>query len=313
MTDFSSTTVCAVIVSYHPVVATLQRLIDTVTPQVGAVAVVDNSATGNWQQAFGAGMHGPDQVLLAQTHNAGLAVAQNIGIDWARAHGYQHVLLLDQDSVPGADMVAALLAALQQLSASGRVAAVGPRFRDLREGRDAPFVRIRFPFNRKLWCTSAAQHVACDFLISSGMLIPMAVLDQVGAMAAGLFIDNVDLEWGFRAQARGYALYGVYAATMSHHLGDTRYRLPLDIRRVVVHRPLRLYYMMRNRLLLYRLSHTPRAWIAQDVPRVFAKLFLFGVLIGPRARNLRFMLRGLWDGVRGRDGVCKISGGHEDE
>ena len=308
MTDFSPATVCAVIVSYHPVLATLHHLVDTVAPQVGVVAVVDNSASGNWQQAFGEGMRGCGGVLLAQPRNAGLAAAQNTGIDWARAHGYRHVLLLDQDSVPGAGMVAALLAALQQLSAAGRVAAVGPRFHDLREQRDAPFVRIRFPFNRKLRCESAAQHVACDFLISSGTLIPMDVLDQVGAMDAGLFIDNVDMEWGFRAQARSYVLYGVCAATMSHRLGDTRYRLPLGIRRVVVHGPLRLYYMMRNRLLLYRMPHTPRAWIVQDVPRVFAKLFLFGVLIGPRLRNLRFMLRGLWDGARGRDGVCTISG-----
>jgi rhamnosyltransferase len=307
MTDFSPATVCAVIVSYHPAPAALRHLVDTVAPQVGAVAVVDNSASGSWQQALGAAMLGCGGVLLVQSHNIGLAAAQNIGIDWARAHGYRHVLLLDQDSVPGVGMVASLLAALRQLSASGRVAAVGPCFHDLREERDAPFVRIRFPFNRKLWCTSAGQHVACDFLISSGALMPVAVLDEVGVMDAGLFIDNVDMEWGFRAQARGYALYGVCAATMSHRLGDTRYRLPFGIGHVVVHQPQRLYYMMRNRLLLYRMPHTPHAWIAQDVPRVVAKLFLFGVLIGPRVRNLRFMLRGLWDGVRGRDGVCTIA------
>lgn len=306
MTDFSPATVCAVIVSYRPAPATLRHLVDTVEPQVGAVVVVDNSANGNWQQALGTAMRSGGGVLLAQTHNVGLAAAQNIGIDWARAHGYHHVLLLDQDSAPGEGMVASLLAALQQLSASCRVAAVGPRFHDLREARDAPFVRIRFPFNRKLWCTGPAQQVACDFLISSGTLMPMAVLDEVGAMNAGLFIDNVDMEWGFRAQAHGYGLYGVCAARMSHCLGDTRYRLPFGVGRVVVHQPLRLYYMMRNRLLLYRLPHTPRAWIAQDLPRAVAKLLLFGVLIGPRARNLRFMLRGLWDGARGRDGVCTM-------
>ena len=311
MTDFSPATVCAVIVSYHPALETLRHLIDTVAPQVGAVALVDNSAPENWQHTLGETMGGGGGVLLAQAHNAGLAAAQNVGIGWARAHGYQYVLLLDQDSVPGVAMVASLLAALQQLSVSARVAAVGPRFHDLREERDAPFVRIRFPFNRKLWCTSAVQHVACDFLISSGTLIPMKVLEQVGVMDAGLFIDNVDMEWGFRAQARGYALYGVCAATMSHRLGDTRYRLPFGVGRVVVHQPLRLYYMMRNRLLLYRMPHVPRAWIAQDVPRVFAKLFLFGVLIGPRMRNLRFMLHGLWDGVRGRNGECMISAGQQ--
>jgi rhamnosyltransferase len=71
---------------------------------------------------------------------------------------------------------------------------------------------------------------------------------------------------------------------------------------VVVHGAVRLYYMMLNRVRLFRMPHTPGAWIAQDLPRVLAKLLLFGVLIGPRWRNLRCMLRGLWDGLRGRRG-----------
>jgi rhamnosyltransferase len=234
--------------------------------------------------------------------NVGLASAQNIGISWAREHGYRQILLLDQDSEPGEGMVEALQRALVTLSAVGPVAAVGPRFHDLREDRDAPFVRLGFPLNRKSWCAVGTTHIRCDFLISSGALIPMAVLDQVGPMDAGLFIDNVDMEWGFRAQAQGYALYGVCAATMHHRLGDARHALPLG-GHIVVHGPLRLYYMMRNRLLLYQMAHVPRVWKAQDMLRVPAKLFLFGVLIAPRMRNLRCMLRGLWDGLRGRRGA----------
>ena len=303
MTGFSTAETCAVIVSYHPEPAAIASLVGVVAPQVGAVIVLDNASDGDWQAALGLTLSARGGALLGLPRNIGLAAAQNLGIDWARSHGYSYILLLDQDSEPGVGMVASLLAALQELSSTGTVAAVGPRFHDQHENRAAPFVRIGFPLNRKLWCESPTQHIACDFLISSGALIPLDVLDRVGPMDAGLFIDNVDLEWGFRARAKGYALYGVCAATMHHRLGDARRALPFG-GQVVVHGSLRLYYMMRNRLLLYRMPHTPRVWIAQDIPRVLAKLFLFGVLIGPRPRNLRCMLRGLWDGLRGRDGVC---------
>ncbi len=293
MTDHSATTVCAVIVSYHPEPGTLSTLVDTVAAQVGAVALVDNASRGDWQARLGEVISVRGGVVLCQPCNVGLAGAQNIGIDWARSHGYRHVLLLDQDSTPDDGMVAALLAALQALSADTRVAAVGPRFHDTREDLHAPFVRLGFPLNRKLWCESAGQTIACDFLISSGALMPIAVLDQVGPMDEGLFIDNVDLEWGFRARALGYTLHGVCSATMHHSLGDGRRALPFGLGQIVVHGPSRLYYMMRNRIRLYRLPHTPRVWIAQDLPRVLVKLLLFGVLIGPRRRNLRCMLRGL--------------------
>ena len=304
MTDYSAATVCAVIVSYHPEPVALLSLVDGLVPQVGAVVVVDNASEGGWQPALDEKMSAVGGALLLQTHNVGLAAAQNLGIEWARSNGYRYVLLLDQDSEPGAGIVVSLLSALQALSTTYKVAAVGPRFHDRREDRDAPFVRIHFPVNRKFWCESDGQPIACDFLISSGALIPMEVLDRVGSMDAGLFIDNVDLEWGFRARAQGYALYGVCTATMNHRLGDSRRELPFGLGQVIVHGPVRLYYMMRNRLRLYRMPHTPGVWVAQDLPRVLVKLLLFGVLIGPRARNLRCMLRGLWDGLHGRQGAC---------
>lgn len=302
MTEGVVNRVCAIVVTYRPDLSALTALLASAATQVGGVVVVDNSDADHAPQLSSFVPRGVTLIRLGR--NAGLAHAQNVGANWAREHGYSHVLLLDQDSLPGDGMVAALLDALERLP--GSVAAVGPRFHDLREDRDAPFVHVGFPLNRKLWCERADQHITCDFLISSGSLMPLDVIDTVGPMDTSLFIDSVDLEWSFRARSRGYSLHGVCAATMHHHLGDARHRLPAGLGAVVVHGPVRLYYMMRNRLRLYRMPHTPRVWVAQDLPRVLVKLLLFGVLIGPRLRNLRFMLRGLWDGLRNRAGACPI-------
>jgi len=330
--------VCAVVVCYAPDQHVLSQLLDGLTTQVGAVVIVDNAGQGVGAAEL---LVSNATVMLAQPHNIGLAAAQNLGLSWARAHDYTHVLLLDQDSVPAPGMVARLL---RVLDSDARIGAVGPRFHDLREQIAAPFVRIGFPFNHKLRCgndlldaplgvqdsarfaraqgrasgergqgadDSWVNHetllepgkvVPCDFLIGSGMLIPLSVIDVVGEMDAGLFIDNVDLEWSFRARAAGFTLLGVCGARLQHRLGDARRHFPGWPRGVVVHAPLRLYYMMRNRVLLYRLPHTPRVWVVQDLPRVLVKLVLFGVLIGPRCKNLHCMLRGLWDGARGRKG-----------
>lgn len=303
MTDALADT-CAVVVAYHPDPSALADLLAALTPQVAATVVVDN---GGEDAALASLVKNAGGVLLPQSRNLGLAKAHNLGIRWARKRGFRYVLLSDQDSIPDAGMVEALHAALGRLQQEGTPAAVGPVFHDLREDREAPFVRIGFPVNRKLHCEHRGQTIACDFLISSGALIPLDVIDAVGPMNEGLFIDNIDMEWSFRARARGYTLHGVCAATMHHRLGDSRRTLPLGLGQVVVHGPARLYYMMRNRLRLYRMPHTPRIWVAQDVPRVLAKLLLFGVLIGPRLRNLRFMSKGIWDGLHDREGACPLS------
>lgn len=291
--------VCAVVVTHCPDLAVLAEQLAALAPQVGHIVVVDNASPEPRLRDFCAGH--PGVTLLALPANRGLAYALNSGIDFAHTlAGVTRVLLMDQDSVPAPDMVRRLVAAQAKLSAHGKVAAVGPRFRDARESTDASFVRIRFPFNRKLHCDGRCTEIRCDFLISSGCLVPLAVLDDVGGMDDALFIDNVDLDWCFRATAAGYALYGVCAAGLGHRLGDARRRIPGLPRGIVVHPPRRLYYMMRNRVLLYRRAYTPRRWIAQDVPRLVIKFLLFALLIAPRRKNLRCMLAGLRAGIAGR-------------
>jgi rhamnosyltransferase len=291
--------VCVVLVTYGPDLAVLAQQLAALAPQVGHIVLVDNASPGAGVRDFCAAH--PEVVLVALPENRGLAAAMNIGIARARAFaGTSRVLLMDHDSVPAPDMVAELSAALTRLAGTEKAAAVGPRFRDAREPADAPFVRIRFPFNRKLRCAGDCTEIRCDFLISSGCLIPLAVLDAVGDMDAALFIDNVDLDWCFRATAAGYSLHGVCAARLQHHLGDARRRIPGLPRGVVVHPPQRLYYMMRNRVLLYRRAYTPARWIAQDVPRLVVKLLLFALLVPPRWRNLRCMAAGLKAGLMGR-------------
>lgn len=290
--------VCAVVVTWQPDIEVLRKLLDALSPQVGRIVVVDNATHDPAFREFCAARS--DMMLVASSENHGLAHAINVGIEHARGlPGVSHVLLMDQDSVPEAGMVGALQSALRKC-ASERVAAVGPCFRDPREAGDAPFVRIRFPVNEKVVCDGECETVRCDFLISSGCLIPLAVLDDVGGMDGALFIDNVDLDWCFRATAAGYTLHGACAAHLRHSLGETRRYIPGVPRGIVVHSPRRLFYMMRNRVLLYRRAYTPRRWIAQDVPRLVIKFLLFALLVAPRRKNMRCMLAGLWAGARGR-------------
>lgn len=290
--------VCSVIVTWHPELAQFARLLDVLRPQVAHIVVVDNGTPGDAVASIAA-TRGAQVVRNAS--NLGLASALNRGLRTARAAGARHALLLDQDSLPAGDMVARLVAAWRRLSASCPVAAVGPRFVDLHSGAPAPFVRVGFPLNRKLEPRDDAP-LEVDFLITSGTLLPLDVLGTIGGMDDALFIDNVDIDWCFRARRLGYRLFGVPDARMFHRIGDRTQRLPFGLGEVIVHSPLRLHYMMRNRVLLYRRRTTPKTWIAQDIPRLVLKFVGFALLVPPRARNARAMARGIWDGLRGRSG-----------
>lgn len=291
--------ICAVIVTYAPELALLQQVIAGVQPQVGHVVVFDNGSPGMHMAAELAGLGGVS--VIASALNVGLGAALNGAIGRARAMGFDHVLLMDQDSVLEQGMVATLGRTLATLRRREPVAAVGPRFRDSRSGKAAPFVRFGFPFNAKD-SGGPGQCVRCDFLITSGSLIPMDMMDRVGEMDESLFIDNIDMDWCFRAKAAGLALYGVCDAQMHHTIGEQLHPSRIKPDGVIVHKPFRLYYIMRNRVLLYRRAYTPHVWVAQDLPRLVLKLMGNSLFLPPRLERLGFMWRGLWDGLRGVGG-----------
>ncbi|MET0479833.1 MAG: hypothetical protein ABWZ69_00600 [Mycetocola sp.] len=87
---------------------------------------------------------------------------------------------------------------------------------------------------------------------------------------------------------------------MAHQIGE-HVDLPL-LGKQTVHSPTRLYYIMRNRVLLYRRRETPAVWIAQDIPRLVLKFLKMALFVSPRLTYVRAMLSGLADAARGRSG-----------
>lgn len=292
---------CAAVITFRPDVPLLRKVISSTQGQVGQILIFDNASVDSDLDAYLGELDASPVEVIRSPTNIGLAAAMNRAADHARKLGYTHLLLLDQDSEPERNMVQVLRLALDELGQTYQVAAVGPQFRDRRTGHVAPFVRIGFPTSTKL-VGAPGQRVECDFLISSGTLLPLSSLDRVGSMDEGLFIDNVDLEWCFRARHHGMRLFGICDAQMKHSIGDAVRPSRWVQGGIKIHSPIRLYYITRNRVLLYRRKETPGVWIAQDVPRLVLKFISTLMFLKPRRDYLRSMARGLLDALCGRTG-----------
>lgn len=289
--------VCGVIVTYHPSAEMLEALVRAVRPQLSQLVIVDNGSNFDFSTLLAA----TSTELIELGDNYGIAHAQNVGIDHARSKGAEFVLLMDQDSVPAPDMVNALLDAVRNLTERGhRVAAAGPSYLDQRQGEAAAFVYLDGLKLKRRACTDPNGTVEADFLIASGCLIPMHVLDIVGPMVEELFIDYVDIEWGLRAREKGYLSYGVFPARMQHTLGDEW--VDFRDRRIPVHSPLRHYYHARNAIWLCRQTWISNQWRVVLVWRVIRQALFFSVFVPQRLAHARMMALGIWHGVRNRMG-----------
>lgn len=303
--------IAAIILTYHPDLDVLRKAVVSLCPQVDRILIIDNGTpwdAGVLIEALPAADRGRIEFRWLET-NVGVGAGHNIGIRWARERDYPHVLILDHDSVPRPDMVAQLCGALDRLTADGiRVAAVGPRYQDSYTGRISDFVRLG-PWKIMRVCCEpgrTGQLLEADFIISSGALIPMPVLDAIGDMNEDFFIDHVDTEWIFRAQAAGYRSYGVCDAVMDHSLGNATLTFWLGRwRSVPLHSPERHYYVFRNSVLLSRMPHAHRRWVRDDIVRLVFMAVFFALFVPHRWRRIRLMARGLRDGLYGVTGPLR--------
>jgi rhamnosyltransferase len=291
--------VLAVVVTYHPDIDLLAKVLHAVAPQVERVAIVDNGSE-NVKEILALGsMLGT--ALQKSDKNLGIAAAQNQGVDLARSGGFSHVLLLDQDTVLGSGVVADLSRQLRSLQTSGRqAAAIGPAYQEINSRRRTRAYRASGLRIRRIRLDEQRDPVATDFIIASGSLIPLEVLDKVGGFNEALFIDVVDTEWCFRARAAGYVSFISPKAAVDHRLGAGT--LQVGPRQIALHVPIRNYYWVRNALWLARQSYTPLAWRIYFISRTLAFLAIYPIVADQRATRLRLIGRGIRDGLLGRLG-----------
>ena len=308
----SETTRCrvsAIVITFRPDGIKLAALLAALSDQVEHVLVVDNTPSnddcvsdllGKWPA------HARPVDLRRLGDNLGIAAALNVGIEAAVARGFDYVLLSDQDSVPAPDMVSELLRVARERESAGvRVGCVGPTYVDEVTGQTFGF-QVQEPgrfFYSVRDGNRADPWVEVVTSITSGSLVPCKVFAEVGGMREDYFIDYVDTEWCHRARHAGYTLFGTSRARMNHHLGDDTFPVwYLRWRPFSSYSPLRLYYRFRNFILLMKCGYVPWRWKLRASWYWLGNLYAYSLFSPRRVENLRFIGRGLLDGLLGRGG-----------
>lgn len=305
--NYQIPSVCAVIITFQPELQNLQVLLDSLACQVERIVIIDNGSSESLEAFAASQLHLSNLVVISLGENFGIGHAQNVGIEYAQKLGFHYVALFDQDSCPESGMISTLCSSAAALQSAGiKLGAVAPCYKDTQGGVLSTFVRVGFFGFKRTRSIGDGLPVEADFLISSGSIIPLSVIADIGDVDASLFIDHVDTEWCFRAKASGYKLFGIPGAVMLHSLGDRRIRFWfLRWRTVPYHSPFRYYYMFRNSVLLIRRPYMPLSWKVADIARCVRAAVFFGLFSSSRLASLKMMLKGVMDGMAGVTGRLK--------
>ncbi len=287
----------SITVTYNPCLDVLEKQFDSLKKENLSILVVDNGSDN--QIGIETLCIRYNAVIIKLDDNKGLAFAQNAGVEKSITLGANYFILFDQDSVVDEGFVDCLYSSYYSLKSNGiNVAAVGPTFYDPGDRNLYPPTRYIGPFIKKISREEMATKVT--FLIASGSFIPVKNYELIGAFTNDLFVDYIDVEWSLRCQREGYDVYMSNSALMAHTIGDKRKNI-LG-RTISVHSPIRRYYLIRNSFYMLRLPYVPIGYKIREIFFNLLRCLVAIIYSNNRIDTIKFIFRGLKDGVLGRFG-----------
>ncbi len=283
----------AVIITFNPSLDNVEKLVGQLVKQDVEVIIVDNNSKNK-----------SDLNSLMSTHsimlsdNVGIAKAQNVGIDYAEKNNAEYIVFFDQDSSIPDNYIDDLISDYKQLEIQGlKIGAIGPRFIDDRHDFYYKTINLsKSGFRKKMDVSNITQPIHSSLLISSGSLISVETLKNVGLMRENYFIDYVDTEWCIRAESKGYKNYMSSKAVMRHTIGDKI--LQFGFFNVPVHSPFRRYYRVRNAMYMLHEPHVPFLLFLREM--IFNFVHQMILVCSEKEKNayLKSYLNGIRDGFR---------------
>lgn len=280
-----------ILVTYNPDFTLLLKSLKSIEGQVDELCLLDNSTNEliiNQMEQL------PTQyTYMKMSNNVGIALAQNIGLEYFLRKNYDFIIFMDQDSIAPDNLVEQLMLDYEYLKEREiNVGGVGPRPINRQNNKE-------YKGSIKKGISLSEGITEVTELINSASLIPLSNFQKVGLMEASLFIDAVDHEWCWRARKLISARFFISEKVkLSHQLGEgDRFLLG---RQVAISSSFRMFFQYRNYLLLLRRGYVPLYWKLLNGFKYTVKFFYYPLCVSPRKEYLRQILRGIKAGILGK-------------
>lgn len=245
---------------------------------------VDNSSIPTFQQDSIGKM-----LYLACNKNLGIAEAQNIGI--RHLMGEEGIVVfLDQDSRFPLDYPLLIAKEFQKYTAQNiRLGIIGPTVVNIKDKQEYQSIIHKHH-------TIADGLVVQREIISSGACTSISVLKQIGLNDARLFIDYVDFDLCWRANANGYQCATTRSLRIMHQVGNKNIWIGKYL--IIISSPFRYFYQYRNYLWLIRRNYVPLQWKIATGIKFIARLIYFPLLVKDGINCWKYMIKGIKSGIK---------------
>lgn len=232
----------AIAVTYNPDLILFKKSLESYLPWVDKCLIWQNS-----DEELDILMDGLDCGKIeyaGDKTNKGISTALNYAWKYASEHGYNYILTMDQDSV------------FTDFS----------KYKNFAESIFKKDVCILGP-----WYYTPIHDISPDAIlernqiITSGMIVPICILDNIKGYCADFSVDGIDIDLCVKASMAGFKIFQSQAHILEQRFG-TQYKEKVLGRTFSGpgYSPKRLYGIFRNYTIIYRKYGHPefvRKWI----------------------------------------------------
>ncbi|MEC4049898.1 hypothetical protein OX284_010700 [Flavobacterium sp. SUN046] len=225
----------ASVILYHPQIEDIAN-ISTYCTKVDKVYIYDNTEDKSNENLFSE----MDNVsYFWDGENKGLSVRLNAACNRAISDGFDYLLTMDQDSSFLEENLDCYFNDILNFSNKESVAIYGLVY----DKENIAVKRDEVSFIKK------------DHLITSASVVNLKLFTIIGGFDENLFIDGVDIDYCFAALVKGFDNIEFQNNFFKHSLGEPKRKgsitsFYLYKKNVMIHPPVRVYYMKRNMLYL---------------------------------------------------------------
>jgi rhamnosyltransferase len=268
------------VILYNPDVGVISNIL-SFNAYVEEVIVIDNSDDLN-QDVFSQINALHNVIYIVNKENVGIANALNSAAIIANNKKYKWMLTMDQDSSFDATTAGDYFKFFDEID-KRQLGILSPSQVDKKskEDKNSPLI-----------------------VMTSGNIISLDCYAAVGGFNSDLFIDEVDHDYCLKAILAGYTIKQVNIKLL-HALGKSKEYKFLGKKLIVaVHSPIRIYYMTRNNLYMFKTYDSKFPDLMRKRKIMLAKVIfnniIFDLLTAPK--KMFFIYKGILDFRKGKYG-----------
>lgn len=273
--------IAAGIVLFHPEINRLIENVKAIENQVDQIILFDNGGIIHNEILSTS----KKTKVLGNGTNVGIAKALNEICKYADTHLYEWVLTLDQDSVVSENIITNYI----KYTELNEVAVLCPKIIDR---------------NITTHNDNGPKYEYVDFCITSASMVRIEAWKRIGGFWEDLFIDMVDFDFSWSLIKSGYKILRINTTSILHEIGHGKtvsFKGKEDA--VYNHSSLRCYYIARNSIAVGKRHHR----LKQCTRWVCKRMYLITRYESNRLQKLHYMFKGVFDGIFGNLGECKVN------